>query len=168
MNHVGRPLLGIYRELPLALFRLQAAKTVALRDYAVQRAAGRASFDLHLHDGGIVQPSDTAAMTFNGPNGMSLRPSGPMLASIVAQFRGRCIVFEVPARTPVPEELVLLHEHTDHYSLQAARPMPLEELNKRLTAFLGRTPGVITSTKAALLERHPELRPEAAGFSENA
>jgi hypothetical protein len=38
--------------------------------------------------------------------------------------------------TIVPEGLALLHENQDLYSLQAARPMPLSEMNERITAFL--------------------------------
>jgi len=32
-------------------------------------------------------------------------------------------VIEIPEGAEIPQGLVLLHEHTDHYSLQPSRPM---------------------------------------------
>ena len=45
--------------------------------------------------------------------------------------------------------------------------MPLAELNKRLSAFLAQA-GVIVSSRDAFYKAHPEMLPEAVGFSENA
>ena len=166
-NRLGQPLIGIFRgTVPVTLFRLQSAKAVSLRDFDVAAAAGKKSWDVRLH-AGRVEPSDLSGSVFMGPNGMSLRPVGAVLATLVAGFRGRCNVFEVPAGTPIPAELVLLHEHSDLFALQAARSMPLAELNKRLTAFLGQ-PGVVVSSRDAFYKAHPDMLPEAVGFSENA
>ena len=167
MSAIGKPLLSIIRNsVPVPLFRMQSARAVSLRDYAVATAAGRRSYDLHLVNG-VASPSDLSGGLFLGPNGMSMRPKGTALAMLLAGFHGRCSVWEVPAGTPIPPELILLHEHTDHYALQPAQAMPLVELNKRLTSFLAQA-GVVVSSRKQLYERHPDLEPHAHGFSENA
>ena len=38
----------------------------------------------------------------------------------------------------MPEGLVLVHEHTDHYSVQTSEPCTLPELNAKITALLQR------------------------------
>eukprot|EP01087_Luapelamoeba_hula_P007389 TRINITY_DN1816_c0_g1_i1.p2 TRINITY_DN1816_c0_g1~~TRINITY_DN1816_c0_g1_i1.p2 ORF type:complete len:119 (-),score=14.60 TRINITY_DN1816_c0_g1_i1:37-393(-) len=69
-------------------------------------------------------------------NGASLRPNTPMLQEVIRNFRGRhTTVYRLPQDTPIPDDLILLHEHTDHFSLQCAVPMTLSELNKKLTTF---------------------------------
>ena len=71
-----------------------------------------------------------------GPNGLSLRPMGINLWDIVSNYNGKITVVRIPKNTPIPEELVLLHEHSDHYSMQTAIPCSPSELNKRLAEFL--------------------------------
>jgi hypothetical protein len=176
-------LKGIFRDVtPVTLFRMQSAKTVSLKEESLQRAAGRTSFDLTLSssklnsaksEGAVLSPvlvavpRDPEEKRFLGPNGMSMRPIGQMLAVLVYNLKGKCNIFEVPEGTKIPQGLILLHEHSDHFALQPAIEMPLAELNKRLTAFLTQ-PGVIISDKAAFYNRHPEMTQEAVGFSENA
>ena len=157
---------------PVTLFRIQGGAIVRLRLEAAARAAGRASFDVSAHEGGaVVRPRAPAGADerFLGPNGMSMRPKGSMLAVIVAGFKGaRSLVFEVPAGTPIPPELCVLHEHSDHFSVQPAREMAPARLNAALTAFLAQ-PGVVRmETKEAFYARHPDLHPIAVGFSSNA
>ena len=139
-----------------------------LRAEAAQKTAGRTSFDIAERDG-RVWPRDPEEARFLGPNGMSMRPKGPMLAVIVASFRGgKPSILEVPAGTAIPPELVLLHEHSDHYSVQPASPMTLAQLNTALTRFLSQPSVVRFGNKAAFYERHPDMHPDAVGFSENA
>ena len=143
-----------------------------LRLEAAARAAGRASFDVSAHEGGaVVRPRAPAGAEecFLGPNGMSMRPKGSMLAVIVAGFKGaRSLVFEVPAGTRIPSELCVLHEHSDHFSVQPAQEMAPARLNAALTAFLAQ-PGVVRmESKEAFYARHPDLHPNAVGFSVNA
>ena len=98
-----------------------------------------------------------------------MRPLGGMLAVIVANFRGaRTRIFEVPAGTPLPPQLVVLHELSDHYAVQPAAPMTAAALNDALTAWLAQPAVLCLPDKAAFYDRHPEMRPEAVGFSENA
>ena len=84
---------------------------------------------------------------------MSLRPSGETMHSILKDFKGTPWVHHLPLGLELPEGLVVLHEHTDHYSLQTTEPITLAgerkatpcsplsspslaEFNSRLTAFL--------------------------------
>lgn len=129
-----------YLQLPITLFRIQPRLPVSLRDYDEQMAAGRTSWDLKTYNS-MVRPMPIGD-PFHTPNGMSLRPSGETMASILRGFRGDPKVYRMQAGTTLPEGLVVLHEHSDHYSLQAAREMPLAELNASLTAYLQTLPSV--------------------------
>ena len=181
-------LKGIYRDTtPVTLIRMQGPKIVSLRVESAQRAAGKTSFDLalappklstHLSNIKVSEPSSSSPLLvaaprdpeekrFLGPNGMSMRPLGPMLAVLLHNFKGRCNVFEVPEGTKIPKGLILFHEHSDHFAVQPAEEMTLSELNKQLTAFLNQ-PDVIMSDKASFYNRHPDMTQEAVGFSENA
>jgi hypothetical protein len=56
---------------------------------------------------------------------------------------------------------------SDHFSLQVRVEMPFPVFNARLTKFLGQS-AVIRTDKKGFYERHPDMSPEAMGFSENA
>ncbi|KAF5120365.1 hypothetical protein E5D57_013719 [Metarhizium anisopliae] len=62
------------------------------------------------------------------PNGASMRPNSPYQQSLVSwRFRGSdMIVYSVPKGTGLPDDLVLVHERSDHYSLQPAVPMTVD------------------------------------------
>jgi hypothetical protein len=51
-----KPLLGRFDYLPEELFRINQSKNVVLRAYEEQMKLGRTSYDLHLHDDGLVHP----------------------------------------------------------------------------------------------------------------
>lgn len=126
-------LLGRYKTFPISLYRLQQKKDVKLRDFHSQQIIGRNSYDFILKKDGLIHPNDTEFFLY--PNGMSLRPIGLALKNIVKSYKFN-YVYEIPKDTPVPENLVLLHEHTDHYSLQTCSKCTPEELNEALTKFL--------------------------------
>jgi hypothetical protein len=87
-----------------------------------------------------------------------------MCGVIVGTFRGRgARVYEVRQGTPIPDELVLLHEHTDNYSLQPAAPMTLDELNAGLTRFLAQPGVVMHASKDAWWAAFPDMSPAAVG-----
>ena len=114
-------------------------------------------------------PRDPAELNFLGPNGMSMRPVGHMLSVIIGTFRSpQAMVVEVPAGTPLPPALVLLHEHTDHYAVQPARRMPLAELDAELSAFLAQPQVVKHSSLEDFYKAFPDMHPSVVGFSENA
>ncbi|KAI5801499.1 hypothetical protein DFH27DRAFT_556976 [Peziza echinospora] len=131
-----RPLLGRHpRAIPIELFRINSSKGVSLRDYAVQMQLGRRSFDLKLGPDGLVHPQP--GPIFTGPNGASMRPMGTMLQEIVRGFSGqKSAVWRIPEGVELPKELVVLHEHSDHYSMQTTEPVELSVLNERISQFL--------------------------------
>jgi hypothetical protein len=140
-------LLGRFTTFPLDICRIQSGKLVSLRDRAVQTKEGKASFDLDLHNGKVLP---ALGEDFLGPNGMSMRPPTPYFINFAENFRGRrVVVFYVPKGTILPQNLVLLHEHTDHYSLQTAVPCSLPELNERLTKFLHENAQALTVQELA-------------------
>ncbi|KAH8921659.1 hypothetical protein BT69DRAFT_1264196 [Atractiella rhizophila] len=130
-----RALLGRYDHVPVQLARVQSGKKVSLRDYETQRAAGRHSYDLKMQDGKVIPAEGDF---FLRPNGCSLRPpSSPTFQEVVRNFRGRSIhVFLLEKGTPLPKTLTILHEHSDHYSLQCTEPMTLSQLNGEITKFM--------------------------------
>lgn len=101
--------------VPLQLFRIQNRKEVRLREYAAQEKLGRTSFDLMVQNDGLVHPMQ--GNKFVRPNGMSWRPLGPILYELLADFKGNCI-YIMPKGLELPSTLTLIHEHSDHYSIQ--------------------------------------------------
>ena len=133
---VRQKLIGRYpTHISTDLFRVGANEKVILRDYAKQQKLGRHSFDIKLNpEDGLAHPA--TGEYFNGPNGASLRPNTQFMQEIIRKFRGRYVtVYMLKEGTKLPEDLVLLHEHSDHYSLQCTKPMKLSDLNKKLTQF---------------------------------
>jgi hypothetical protein len=87
--------------------------------------------------------------TFHTPNGMSLRPNSDTMIGILENFRGSPRVYSIPVGTTLPDGLVVFHEHSNHYSLQTTVPIPLPDLNDKMTDFLA---GCISVTKEQFLE----------------
>ncbi|KAF7121832.1 hypothetical protein CNMCM5793_009385 [Aspergillus hiratsukae] len=66
--------------------------------------------------------------------GTSMRPNTPMMHKLVATYGGKHItVYSVPAGTKLPNDLTLIHEERDHYSLQPAQEMTLKFIDKEET-----------------------------------
>lgn len=137
-----------FSRFPITLYRIQPSLPVALRSYADQMAKGRASFDLKLHDG-LYKPIGPPKDKFHTPNGMSLRPAGANMLSILENFRGSPMIYAFVCGMEVPKDMALYHEHTDHYSLQTDVDIPLEEYNEKLTSLLQSLPA---QTKEQFLE----------------
>lgn len=136
-----------FTQLPYSLYRTQPGLPVRLRSYDEQVALGRSSFDVVLHDG-LVLPMPEGAV-YTTPNGMSLRPLGENFERILRSFRGEPQIYARRGGLTLPEGLVVLHERTDHYSLQTTVPLTLEQFNDRLTEFLRSLPP--PATKAQIL-----------------
>lgn len=126
-----------FTSLPLTLYRIQGKLPVKLRDFDTQKALGRSSFDLKRHNG-LVLPME--GDVFHTPNGMSLRPASQAMDQILEGFKDDVQVYRLHAGLPLPKHFVLFHEHSDHYSLQTAEPVSLEDFNERLTKFLEQHP----------------------------
>jgi len=163
-------LIGRYTgTLPTSLFRIQNGVDVKLRPEALARAAGRLSYDITEQPDGLVWPVDPKEPLFRGPNGMSMRPLGHMLSVIVGTFKAsRAMVFEVPEGTPLPPELLLLHEHTDHFAVQPAERMTLTAFNAALTRFLAQDAVRKFKDIPSFYKAYPDMHPSVVGFSENA
>lgn len=155
---MSRRIIGRFTTVPTKLFRVQTGVGVKLRLEAAAIAAGRQSFDVSGQRDGLIWPRDPEEPLFLGPNGMSMRPLGEKLALIMSGYsRGR--VFEVPEGTPLPSELVLLHEHSDHYALQPTACMTLEALNAALTGFLDQPTVRKFKSLKSFYEIYPDMSP---------
>mmetsp|Transcript_7041 Transcript_7041/g.10461 ORF Transcript_7041/g.10461 Transcript_7041/m.10461 type:complete len:149 (-) Transcript_7041:98-544(-) len=137
-----------FRRLPLSLYRIQGKLPVSLRDYDSQLAKNRSAFDLKLVNN-LVQPM--LSDTFHTPNGMSLRPAGEKMIEVLKQYKGEAKVFRLHEGVLLPPNLVVLHEHTDHYSLQTTEPIELPKFNQLLSEYLLTFP---SSTKEQFLEEY--------------
>jgi hypothetical protein len=76
---------------------------------------GRSSFDFILGTNKLYNPVE--GDTFIRPNGLSLRPLGGSLAELIETFNSKYF-YEIPKDVVIPDNFVLIHEHSDHYSLQ--------------------------------------------------
>jgi hypothetical protein len=131
-------IISRFKQVPITLFRIQSRLEVSLRDHATQMAAGRTSYDLKIGADGFVHPAQ--GDTFTGPNGMSLRPDTETMLLIAKKYKGNATVFRLQEGLTLPEGLIILHEHSDHYSLQTDRPILLETLNEKMTSLLNECP----------------------------
>ncbi|KAJ5238276.1 hypothetical protein N7468_002895 [Penicillium chermesinum] len=133
-----------FTHVPKELFRLNTGAAVRLRAQPGPVRPQR-SFDL-LTAAGKVQPKALDPASYEWPNGASMRPNSAGQQNLVRTFRGSTIyVYAVPAGsfppilkslvqnlsehfigTTLPDDLILVHEFGDHYSLQARKEMTVE------------------------------------------
>ena len=59
-----------------------------------------------------------------------------LFRDILSTYSGKCEVVMIPEGTKLPADLILIHEHGDHYSLQTTKPITPTDLNKTLTSFI--------------------------------
>ncbi|KAF9889436.1 hypothetical protein FE257_007338 [Aspergillus nanangensis] len=148
-----------FAQIPKELFRMNIGASIRLRAHPGPVRPQR-RFDL-LTVSGKVQPKALDPASYEWPNGASMRPNSPGQQHIVRRiFRGSSpiYVFAVPAGssppealgvfppfidqryictgTVLPDDLILVHEFGDHYSLQAREEMTVEELDAKINAFL--------------------------------
>ena len=135
----AKQLVKRYQVLPKALYRIQGKLPVKLRDYDTQMAKGRTSYDLKLHNGKVMPAEGDEWI---GPNGMSLRPPTDTMLGILDDWRkGEPTIFRFYEGMRLYEDdLVLIHERDDHYSLQTTVPIELQEFNDKLTKLLEEAP----------------------------
>jgi hypothetical protein len=141
-------LVSRFKRLPVTLYGLQGCLPVSLRDHATQMAAGRPSYDIKMHDDGLVHPAK--GDTFIGANGMSLRPATENMLHVAKNYRGNVTVYRFQEGMDLPQGLVVLHDRDDHYSLQTDEPVQLQTLNERITALLETLP---TQTRDQFVEQ---------------
>jgi hypothetical protein len=132
---MSKNIITRFRTVPKDLFRFQGTNSTTLRNFEDQVKKGSTSFDFKFQTDGKIHPASED--TFTGPNGMSLRPLGSALYSLVTKKAlPTKAVFCIPKDTPIPPELVIIHEHSDHFSLQTTTPVTYKELMKNMTKFL--------------------------------
>lgn len=84
--------------------------------------------------------------------------------AVILSYTGYRKVFSLPfchiqlqtlrySGVKLPSDLVLLHEHSDHHSMQCTVPMTLATLNEKLTAFCLEHGEQLT--KMEFVERYP-------------
>ncbi|GBF66430.1 hypothetical protein TMEN_9150 [Trichophyton mentagrophytes] len=124
-----------YSVIPKELFRINNGRVVRLRAYpGPRRPPGL--FDLLTYNG-MVQPKALNPATYQPPNGASMRPNTPKMQQTAAGLRGSSVcIYTVDAGIRIPDDLILVHEFKDHYSLQARNAMTIEDLNAKITRFL--------------------------------
>jgi hypothetical protein len=132
-NH---PIVGKYSDkFPYTLFAIQKSKVpkLKLREQAEQLAKNLSNYDCVAVDGNILPLAEDKYIQ---PNGMSLRPNTLQEWNLIADRGGKVYVVEIPFGSPIPEDMILVHEFLDHFSLQPARVMPVEDFNIKVSKFL--------------------------------
>mmetsp|Transcript_40402 Transcript_40402/g.84077 ORF Transcript_40402/g.84077 Transcript_40402/m.84077 type:complete len:159 (-) Transcript_40402:201-677(-) len=148
----AKQLVRKFTKLPKTLYRIQARLPVKLRDYETQMAKGRASFDLKIHADGLVHPAH--GDEWIGPNGMSLRPATDTMLGILEDWKGEPTIFRLNEGMQLPNNLIVIHERDDHWSMQTREPTTLESLNQTLTELLEDAP---TQTREQFQEQMDDL-----------
>ncbi|KAM5467027.1 hypothetical protein MauCBS54593_005647 [Microsporum audouinii] len=142
-----------YSVMPKELFRINNGLVVRLRAHPGPRRP-YGLFDLLTH-GGMVKPKALDPATYEPPNGASMRPNTPKMQRVVGTLRGSSTyIYTVPAGIRIPEDLILVHEFKDHYSLQAREEMTVDDLNSKITRFLEGSGRCLT--KEEWLSEYPE------------
>ncbi|OJJ85526.1 uncharacterized protein ASPGLDRAFT_1360456 [Aspergillus glaucus CBS 516.65] len=96
----------------------------------------RHAFDL-ITVNGLVRPLALDLSTYEFPNGASIRPNTSVMQKLARTAKNPHVcIYCVAKGTELPEDLILVHEFRDHYSLQAGRGMGVDDLNEKITDFL--------------------------------
>ncbi|KAG6122916.1 hypothetical protein E4U13_000873 [Claviceps humidiphila] len=117
-------LIAVFRKFPKEIHRVNNGPSVTLRAWSPYRR----SYNIVTKQHGLVEAKALNPSTYVAPNGASMGPNSVYQQSLVSwRFRGSdVIVYSVPKGTSLPDDLVLVHERTDHYSLQPAEQMTID------------------------------------------
>ncbi|KAG6062686.1 hypothetical protein E4U30_003513 [Claviceps sp. LM220 group G6] len=145
-------LIAVFRKFPKEIHRVNNGLSVKLRAWSPHRR----SYDIVTKQHGLVEAKALNPPTYVAPNGASMGPNSVYQQSLVSwRFRGSdVIVYSVPKGTSLPDDLVLVHERTDHYSLQPAEQMTIDNLNTKITEFMRANAKVFT--REQWLKAYPE------------
>ncbi|KAL8921734.1 MAG: hypothetical protein Q9172_003851 [Xanthocarpia lactea] len=151
--------INVFKTLAKELFRVNNGPSIRLR---ASPNKPKGAYDL-LTEGGKVKPKALDPNSYAAPNGASMRPNTAAQKRLVTIFnRSTAVVYSLPAGTKLPEDLLMVHEFRDHYSLQAATEMTVEELNSKITTFLKNNGKTLTKELNSLLDtfyaEHAEKR----------
>ncbi|KAH6640660.1 hypothetical protein F5144DRAFT_561222 [Chaetomium tenue] len=134
--------ITVFRKFPKELFRVNNGRAIRVRAQTPHRHV----YDIITSGNGWVEPKALNLSTYMAPNGASMRPNSRYQQYLVSwRFRGDdVVVYSIPKDTNLPDDLLLVHERSDHYSLQPAVRMSLDRLNARITQFLSSAGKVYT------------------------
>ncbi|KAJ5138921.1 uncharacterized protein N7515_003769 [Penicillium bovifimosum] len=117
-----------FTRFPNELFRVNYGASVRLRAHPGPVRPLR-NFDL-LTTAGKVQPKALNPASYEFPNGASMRPNTTKQQNLVRTSRDSpaftVYIYAVPADALLPDDLILVHEFGDHFSLQARVEMTVE------------------------------------------
>lgn len=57
------------------------------------------------------------------------------MEKLFENFKGSPIIYTLIPELDISDSLILLHEHSNHFSIHVSRPMSLDEFNHTLTEF---------------------------------
>ncbi|WEW59977.1 hypothetical protein PRK78_005459 [Emydomyces testavorans] len=138
-----------FTRIPKELFRLNNGKEIRLRAHPGPRRPW-GLFDL-LTEAGKVKPKALDPVTYEFPNGASMRPNSIKQQRLVRSVRGPDIYVysilegvqgaelapldgcQLDIGTELPDDLIIVHEFRDHYSLQARKEMTVEGTRNGVT-----------------------------------
>ena len=135
--NLNRPIVR-HTTTPVDMFRLligTSRRRFQLQDFhsGLTNATGRPNYDIVLQEELVVP---TQGDFYTNKSGASFRSLSQSLYKSVDSFNPEHFnILKIPAGTPLPPELVLVHEHGIHYSLQTTEAVPLKDFNHRLTEF---------------------------------
>ena len=137
-----------FNVFPKTLYRLQNSKKINLRAWTPEIAEALKSYDFITHPDGLIHP--ISGDFFSKPNGMSLRPIGVSLMNIAKSYDFKW-VYVLKEGISIPNNLVLVHEYNDHYSLQTTEPCSITDFNDRLNEFIKDQPALSSDEFKKLL-----------------
>lgn len=137
-----------FNVFPKTLYRLQNSKKTQLRAWTPEIAEALKSYDFITHSDGLIHP--VSGDHFSKPNGMSLRPIGVSLMNIAKSYNFKW-VYVLKEGILIPNNLVLVQEYKDHYSLQTSEPCSISDLNDRLNEFIKAQPALSSEEFKKLL-----------------
>eukprot|EP01117_Protostelium_nocturnum_P016258 TRINITY_DN6393_c0_g1_i2.p1 TRINITY_DN6393_c0_g1~~TRINITY_DN6393_c0_g1_i2.p1 ORF type:complete len:220 (-),score=64.40 TRINITY_DN6393_c0_g1_i2:152-811(-) len=146
-----KQVLGVYSVVPEDLFRVNESFSTKLKTKSEQRKAGKANYDVEVkEEDGLIHPFN--GKYYQGPNGASARPNSIITHFVLSQYE-KAKIYRISKGTKLPEELVLVHEHSNHHSFQPSKPMNLSQFNDSLTHFFKSSGELMT--KKQFLSRYP-------------
>ncbi|KAI3201815.1 hypothetical protein CBS147311_4803 [Penicillium roqueforti] len=145
-----------FTRFPKDIFRVNSGTSIRLRAWPGPRRP-HGVFDLPT-TAGKVQPKALNPATYEFPNGASMRPNSRTQQNLVRTVKAwgglTIYIYAIMAGTHLPDDLILVHEFRDHYSLQARKEMTVEELQAKIEALLA-THGQ-RFTREGWLQRYPK------------
>lgn len=108
-----------YKTTPLTLYLLQYSRKFVLKEKAEEEIRSSFYYNYVIGPDNMYHP--TEGDIFTRPNGYPLYPLGASLQAIASAMTSATFIFEVPKEIRLPEDLVVIHERKENYSLQFER-----------------------------------------------